>query len=156
MLAVELARDNIASIMSKINYQMREEELSMRMNLIKNALHQRKYCMCDLLASSMLSRLLFGYYEKQLEGHGEDGDWKIMVSRNPHLMSSRSTFHGATYEYLSRLIIKYFSFVVFLMEHDGLLTVLIRDSNEVSGKVDQVLECFDYLYRTTFHGTLPQ
>jgi len=67
-----------------------------------------------------------------------------MVSKNSHLMNSRNTFHSAAYEYLSRVVIKYFSFIVFLMEHDGVLQALIRHSNGDRINIENVLECFEH------------
>jgi hypothetical protein len=54
------------------------------------------------------------YFERLFEKYEEPAiDWKVMVSKNSLLMNSRVTFHGAAYEYLSRLVIKYFSFILF-------------------------------------------
>lgn len=63
-------------------------------------------------------------------------------------MNSRNTFHSAAYEYLSRVIIKYVSFVVFHMEQDGYLESLIRGHSEA------VDNCFKHLFDTKYYDKL--
>ncbi len=65
-----------------------------------------------------------------------------MVARNTFLMNSRITFHGAAYEYISKLAVKYFSFIVFLMENEGVLEALLANKHD-----EGVLGCFEEMCR---------
>jgi|LauGreDrversion4_2_1035121.scaffolds.fasta_scaffold29584_6 hypothetical protein len=47
-VAIELARDNIAGILSKINYQIHQDQLSERINIIKLALINSKLSLTNL------------------------------------------------------------------------------------------------------------
>ena len=48
--------------------------------------------------------------------------------KNPVLMNGKTTFFGVAMEYLSRLIVKYVSFIVAKMEENGFIGAFIGDS----------------------------
>lgn len=109
-----------------------------------------------LIGNSLFKDLLFRYFgslfDSQYPQGNENSNWQELVSRNCSLMNTKSTFHAAALDYLSRITVKIVSFIIFKLEQDGMVEAFLNSNHSLG--MEELLGCFDHLFTTNYQHQL--